>query len=276
VVYIIVLCRQCDFRLFLIRPCAPPPYASCVHGSCLRGSAPIIDTDNSGIAQQTRYSLSHVNLNCAHYGASLDIDNISFINMDELELAIPCVPITNLIGSNACTLQWFPSNARRAVRTSATAHRARWFAAASWLQLLRGPAVGGHVCQRHCQCLCPPLHRVLQRANGRKVRASEQRAATLRAHSRRPPSRACSCGARCHGPVTTTSTTAARDSARSTATVARCSTVSEEASEAKGYKIKLFRWLDIVSNLSYFVWQLCRLNWRTISDTILTSRNRQM
>jgi hypothetical protein len=52
--------------------------------------------------------------------------------------------------------------------------------------------------------------------------------------------------------------------------------VSEEASEAKGYKIKLFRWLDIVSNLSYFVWQLCRLNWRTISDTILTSRNRQM
>jgi hypothetical protein len=117
VVYIIVLCRQCDFRLFLIRPCAPPPYASCVHGSCLRGSAPIIDTDNSGIAQQTRYSLSHVNLNCAHYGASLDIDNISFINMDELELAIPCVPITNLIGSNACTIQWFPSNARRAERT---------------------------------------------------------------------------------------------------------------------------------------------------------------
>jgi hypothetical protein len=45
--------------------------------------------------------------------------------------------------------------------------------------------------------------------------------------------------------------------------------LKKEASEAKGYKIKLFRWLDIVSKLSNLVWQLQRLDWRTISDTVL-------
>jgi hypothetical protein len=35
----------------------------------------------------------------------------------------------------------------------------------------------------------------------------------------------------------------------------------------KATKIKLFRWLNIVCNLSYFEWQLQWLDWRTMSDS---------